>query len=333
MRKQILIITQKNDSHPTSVINLLNEKNIPFFRLNTEDLLVDYEFAWNHSNNSEPKLYIKNKVISQTIREDEILSVWCRRPVNPMNLPYSISEEIDRHNTVEGKQFYLYLMYYLSDFYSIGSFFYDKKANSKMLQSKIAVELGIKIAPTCLSNTKNAIISFAKPFKDIGIKCLLDHWVRTDDGKVYDLATQKVDATMLTNQPEESFTQTIVFAQQYIEKKYELRVTVMGPHVFTCKLDSQSLTPSTGSVDWRQGYEHGLKHEMVETPIEIENFCRNFLRRMNLNFGCFDFIVTPENEYVFLECNPNGQWAWIEEECDISMSEALVDCLVNQLEV
>ena len=81
--------------------------------------------------------------------------------------------------------------------------------------------------------------------------------------------------------------------------------SLMGPYMFTCKLDSQLLTPETGSVDWRQGYDYGLKHEIIDTPIEIEQFCKQFLRRLNLIFGCFDFIVTPSDEIIFLECNPN----------------------------
>ncbi|MGH4016972.1 MAG: hypothetical protein ACRDSL_24205 [Pseudonocardiaceae bacterium] len=28
-------------------------------------------------------------------------------------------------------------------------------------------------------------------------------------------------------------------------------------------------------------------------------------------FRRLDFIVTPSGEWIFLECNPNGQWAWI----------------------
>ena len=76
----------------------------------------------------------------------------------------------------------------------------------------------------------------------------------------------------------------------------------------------------TGKIDWRQGYGHELQHEIVTLPEHIQTFCREFLKRMHLNFGCFDFIVTPENKYVFLECNPNGQWMWIEliTGCDIS---------------
>lgn len=329
--KQILILTDKGDVHPTSVINLMKEKGIPFFRLNTEDLMVDYEFSWIHSNGYEvPNLYIKDKNNGKIIRGNEILSVWYRRPDFPKQMPYTINDEIDRHNKLESKQFFLYLMYYLSDIYSIGNHFYDKRANSKMLQSKLAVELGMSIAPTCLSNIKEDVVRFSNDFEYVGLKCLRDHWMKTEDGKVYDLCTQKVAAKLLRSQPEESFNQTVVFAQQYVEKKYELRITVMGPHIFTCKLDSQAQTPSTGSIDWRQGYDYGLKHEIIETPSILDVFCKQYLSRFNLNFGCFDFIVTPEDEYVFLECNPNGQWGWIEDECNIPMSEAMLDCLLNR---
>ena len=202
-----------------------------------------------------------------------------------------------------------------------------------MLQSKIAVELGMKIAPTCFSNVKKEILDFSLNYENISLKCLRDHWMKTENGKVYDLCTQKVGSQLLKEQPEEAFSQTVVFAQQYIEKKYELRITVMGPYVFTCKLDSQLLTPETGSVDWRQGYDYGLKHEIIETPAVIGSFCKQYLNKLNLNFGCFDFIVTPDDEFVFLECNPNGQWGWIEDECHVPMSEAMVDCLQNCLPV
>ena len=108
----------------------------------------------------------------------------------------------------------------------------------------------------------------------------------------------------------------------------------MGPHVFACKLDSQAQKEYEGKIDWRQGYDYNLKHELITLPTEIEDFCKRYLRELHLNFGCFDFIVEPSGEYVFLECNPNGQWRWIEEELNItSMTEAMVDCLVNKLTV
>ena len=142
--EQILILTDKEDLHPTSVINLLNERNISFFRLNTEALMVDYSFGWFHYSEKIPDFYIKNLVTNQIVWGHEIKSVWYRKPDFPKYFPYTINEEVDRHNTLEGKQFFIYLMHYLSDLYSIGNHFYDKRANSKMMQSKIAVELGGK---------------------------------------------------------------------------------------------------------------------------------------------------------------------------------------------
>lgn len=32
------------------------------------------------------------------------------------------------------------------------------------------------------------------------------------------------------------------------------------------------------------------------------------MRKLGIIFGCFDFIVTPDEEYVFLEVNPMGQF-------------------------
>ncbi|MDO4211490.1 MAG: hypothetical protein Q4D23_07215 [Bacteroidales bacterium] len=333
MSEKILILTDKRDPHPTPVFKLFKEQNVSFFRLNTECLMTDYSFAWYHDGKSAPDFYVKELATGRCIWGHEIISVWYRKPDFPQFLLYQVDEEIDKHNMKECRQFFIYLMYYLSDIYSIGNHFYDKRANSKMIQSKIAYELGMRIAPTCMSNCKDDVVSFSKDFENVGLKCLRNHWAKNNEGLYYDLCTQKVPSHSLAEQPEESFAQTVVFAQEYIEKKYELRVTVMGPHIFTCKLDSQAQTALTGAVDWRQGYDHGLKHEIVETSEEIRTFCQQYLRRLNLNFGCFDFIVTPEDELLFLECNPNGQWGWIEDVCHVPMSEAMADCLLNRLPV
>ena len=62
-------------------------------------------------------------------------------------------------------------------------------------------------------------------------------------------------------------------------------------------------------------------------PESIAGKCTAFLRRMGLSFGCFDFIVTPSGEYVFLECNPNGQWLWVELETGLPISQAIAEFL------
>jgi hypothetical protein len=46
-------------------------------------------------------------------------------------------------------------------------------------------------------------------------------------------------------------------------------------------------------------------------------------------FSWWDLYVTPQNEYVFLECNPNGQWLWIERQTGMKISTAIAECLMN----
>ena len=158
--------------------------------------------------------------------------------------------------------------------------------------------------------------------------------MKSGEDSIFYLFTIKIRSEKIQQQSEEAFNQTVSFCEDYIEKKYEVRVTIMGSHIFACKLDSQEQKEDTGKIDWRQGYDNNLKHEMILLPNEVEAFCRSYLRTLHLRFGCFDFIVTPEDEYFFLECNPNGQWGWIEDELHISsMTEAMVDCLVNKREV
>lgn len=40
-------------------------------------------------------------------------------------------------------------------------------------------------------------------------------------------------------------------------------------------------------------------------------------------------IVTPQDEYVFLEINPNGQWLWIERLTNLPISEIIADTLIK----
>lgn len=140
---------------------------------------------------------------------------------------------------------------------------------------------------------------------------------------------QKIASNSLLDIPEEAFLQTVSFVQNYVPKAYELRITIVDNQVFACKIDSQCMENNKGKIDWRQGYDYGLKHEACTIPNEIANKCICFLRKMQLNFGAFDFIVTPTGEYVFLECNPNGQWLWVELVTGLNISEAIASFLMK----
>ncbi len=51
------------------------------------------------------------------------------------------------------------------------------------------------------------------------------------------------------------------------------------------------------------------------------------MKDMRLRFGAFDFIVTEDDEYYFLECNPNGQWLWQDELLDVQIGYSIAQAL------
>lgn len=326
----ILIITNKEDVHPTPVIDILNKRNIPVFRLNTDCLLTDYDFTWWNSSGLT-HFVIKNKQTGLFLDEDsELLRVWDRRLEMPNKLPIQGNEAVNKHNLEEAAGFLKYLRSYISSVPSVGSIIFDEYASSKMEQISIAQSCGFKAPYTCFTNRQEEVLAMAKYYQELVLKPIASDGIM-DGGKdtEYVFYSQKVSLKDIENAPKEAFTQTVSYVQEYIPKAFELRVTVVAKKVFACKIESQHLADNEGKIDWRQGYDHGLRYEPYDLPNDISEKCIKFLDRMRLNFGAFDFIVTPSGEYVFLECNPNGQWLWIEMETGLKISEAIADALAT----
>ena len=325
----ILIITNKEDVHPNPVIEKLVSWGDSVFRLNTEALLTDYQFSW-WADTSGCDFWIRCIPNGLEMRGSEITAVWDRRPIAPSELPLKNNDAIDKHNLTEACGFLSFLRYYLKDIPSIGNIVNDRVAASKMLQYKVAAEIGFSFPQTCFSNQKEPFWELAEQFESLVLKPIENSDIWLDESELdYVFYAQKVPSNSVAEVPEAAFTQTVTFAQNYVEKAFELRVTVVDSEVFACKIDSQTQNEDQGKVDWRQGYDYGLKHSIFDLPEKVSEKCKMFLHKMGLRFGCFGFIVTPEGQYVFLECNPNGQWLWIELETGLSISAAIARSLTK----
>lgn len=55
-----------------------------------------------------------------------------------------------------------------------------------------------------------------------------------------------------------------------------------------------------------------------------------YLRSAGLAFGAFDFVVTPDDEWVALECNPEGQWEWLAAETGTPIADAIAGYLTEE---
>lgn len=167
----ILIVTNKQDVHPTPVIEYLNKRGYSVFRLNTETLLTDYRFHW-WVNGNGTDFYIKNVKNGLEAYGHDITAVWERRPMLPSELLLNNREEINRHNLKEAAGFLSFLLHDVSDRFSMGHHLYDRSASSKMRQLRLAKALGMEVPATCFSNRKEDVVTFSRPFEYIMLKSI-----------------------------------------------------------------------------------------------------------------------------------------------------------------
>ncbi|MBU4480422.1 MvdD family ATP-grasp ribosomal peptide maturase, partial [Patescibacteria group bacterium] len=118
-----------------------------------------------------------------------------------------------------------------------------------------------------------------------------------------------------------------VMVQSYIPKKIELRVTIVGENIFTCAIHSQNSEKT--KYDWRRYDFENVKHEEYQLPVNVRGKILAFMKKCRLNFGAIDMILTPDNEYVFLEVNPSGQFGWIEKLTGMPIAKSIAELLAN----
>lgn len=106
-----------------------------------------------------------------------------------------------------------------------------------------------------------------------------------------------------------------------VDKVADLRVLIVGRRVFAVRIDSELL-------DWRKDYS-GLAYDVVDLPDRLAMALSAHLEHYGLASGSFDLALDRDGEAHWLELNPNGQWAWLEEETGLEMSAAFADLLAD----
>jgi glutathione synthase/RimK-type ligase-like ATP-grasp enzyme len=196
-------------------------------------------------------------------------------------------------------------------------------AEHKLFQLAIARDCGLTIPDTIVTNeaadARAAFARFggrmiAKPVRTGYVEVdRIPHAIFTSEVSSWDLEDmQGADLSPVIYQP-------------LVEKRCDIRVTVVGDRVFVAEIDSQS-DPSA-LVDWRRTDDPHLPHRRGALPADVERQVRHFMRRIGLEYGALDFVATPEGELIFLEVNPNGQWLWLDDQLAFGITNAIADWL------
>lgn len=117
-------------------------------------------------------------------------------------------------------------------------------------------------------------------------------------------------------------------AMELIEKKIEIRSFFLDEQFYSSAIFSQSSTQT--QVDFRK--YNKLKPNRVEPyilPDVVADKLRRMYRELGLNCASADIIVDKDNEYVFLEINPVGQYHMVSDPCNYDLDNVIANYLMH----
>jgi len=321
----VLIFTRKQDTHTDEVIRLLSKKSIKVFRLNSEDILSKYNINFSIRKDGS----WEGEIVDQLgrvldLRHQKV--AWLRKP--DFNFfgdhPDKSAEEFFAESETKA---FINSVYSLPNIKWINPPFIANGVKVKFQQLLLANKMGIKTPKTIITNQPELAKEF---FVSCGEEVLLKS-IYTANITINGL-NQAIPSRKIGKEQFYSNYQNIALCptqlQEYVEKAFELRITIIGDKVFAVKIDSQ-LHEET-KIDWRLHTKLN-PHSIFELPASIEKFCIDFLKEQGLVYGAMDFIVTPQGEYCFLENNPFGQYLWLEIETGIPLTETMCNLLISYL--
>jgi glutathione synthase/RimK-type ligase-like ATP-grasp enzyme len=319
----ILIATNKEDITADLVVLRFREHNVRYARFNTEDFPHQVGLTWRiRQQVSDVRLRLPMAHIDLA----DVSAIWFRRPVSPKIAPAvadpAAREFAQRESAAALRNLWAHFGgFWVSHPTRIAA------AEQKLVQLAEAARHGLDTPETMLTSCPSDARAFIEAHREIVAKPLKRGYIEHDGH------ASVIYTTLLTDEDRARLDQ-VQFAptlfQERVPRGFDLRVTVVGRTVFATEIRS-GLAPEV-EVDWRRLDPAVLQHTPHTLPPQIEASVLGLLRSFGLQFGALDFIVRPDGRYVFLEVNPNGQWAWIEQLIGTPISSAIADLLMGRAE-
>ena len=186
-------------------------------------------------------------------------------------------------------------------------------AENKSLQLITARDLGFRCPRTIVANH---VSHGWLQEENVAIKALDSFLLRRNESDLF-FYTTCVQPRELRN---EECQDMPMIMQEFVRPKRDVRVTVIGNRCFPAE------TVEEVDGDWRVLKER-TRFRSCNLPGKLAEACVALVRRLGLVYGAIDLARVGE-EYLFFEINPTGEWAWIDEVFDGSITNALVEHLV-----
>lgn len=296
----ILLFTETIDYSSKIFLEWLTFYNVPFEVFYETDFI---ELEYNLSNNkAEFKVFKNEKFLCE---KSQISGVWSRRS-SPKFKRLTVSNSETETNYNLGHLVMRSEIAYktLEEEFSLGKF--DQGNFNKIGFIKSCIDLSIPIPKTLITERKDHLLKFVDECSGVIVKSLAATYSAPS---IEDQNIWKLGFTTLLNEEKLREIPTsfqLSMFQEKLNKKYEIRVFYLDGKCYSQAIFSQ--TSSESEIDYRLGYGFSMRQCPFQLPPKIEKQVDKLMNHIGLKTGSLDIVVTDNNEFVFLEVNPVGQF-------------------------
>ena len=195
----------------------------------------------------------------------------------------------------------------------------SETASDRVGQLVLARRLGFRVPDSMVTNDPDALDRFyERHHGDIVVKSL-HHHRHEHNGVVSDFFTRQVTADDLSATSDIRCAPLMFQAREPHTR--ELRVTVVGDRTLAVELD---LSAAGSVTDLHETDLGRLPKKHVGLARRISEACVEMRAQLGLVYAAVDFIIDDEDQLVFLEVNPAGDWGWVEHQSGAPITDAVV---------
>ncbi|MFT3794695.1 grasp-with-spasm system ATP-grasp peptide maturase [Flavobacterium sp.] len=305
----ILISSSCMDSTTDHVMDWIYsiEKDAKIIRINDDQ---DYSLSFEY--NDIAITYGDN----QKVFLNQIDSFWYRR--GRIRYHFDGNTSFADLREEETKVLEEYVHYKLAQKRTINDYFHSNV--NKLIVLEEAQKAGLAIPETYLLENKKDVTKALASSALITKNYLAAAGFDFDDcsGVIFTVAVQEDDMAHDTFSPS--------LFQHNIEKKIEIRSFYFRGKIWSMAIFSQD-TEET-KTDFRiYNKVNPNKNIPFQLPTDIAQKVDRLMKKINLDCGSIDFILTKNNEYVFLEVNPVGQFGMVSSPCNYNIEKEIAKYL------
>lgn len=253
--------------------------------------------------------------------------VWSRRWFSSLSFPLPISSGWLKQKVRQNLQ---------REYATLSNYFFHTLKNAYWIPSRQAMnvnkpavleearELGFSIPATLVAKRKSDVADFLNLHGKIICKPVdnLDIFINRREQSVFTTYTTLITDAFLEGLPERFFPSLF---QQYIEKALEYRVFFIEGEVYATAIVPTGVQPL---VDSRAGDKEEVRYEPAMLPASVVERIRKLMRKLGLNTGSIDFILSRTGEFYFLEVNPVGQFSGYSDHCNYGLERRVAEILM-----